>query len=198
MRRFMPARTWLVADPVWTATHDHGCAVPHSVVGEPGHALPVLRAYCGAQPPASSSLSWLTFGSQSSDWFWLPPITRRATTGSLTEAALARLPLTPIRTTRLCVQLIWTELQRSRAFAHWTPFSHTSAARIGPERTSSAANARCTEPKDPLHLLPPDVLQELPFSVPLVSAQSIETTIGPAAGATGIVVAELQRFATAS
>src|SRR4051794_22606328 len=69
MRLFMPAGTWLVAEPVWTATHGQGCAVPHSVVGEPGHAVPVLRVYWGAHPTASSSLSWLTFGSQSSDWF---------------------------------------------------------------------------------------------------------------------------------
>src|SRR5919198_3544326 len=138
------------------------------------------------------------FGSQSSDWFWLPPITRRATTGSLTVAALPRFPLTPMRTVRLWVQLVWTELQRSRAFAHCTPFSHTVAAWIGPERGSVAAKARWTLPNEPLHLLPPDVLHVFPFSVPLVSCQSIETSMGPAPGATGIVVAEPQRFAVAS
>src|SRR4051794_8288672 len=139
MRAFMPAGTWLVAEPVCTATHCHGCAVLHRALGEPGQAAaPVLRLYVGAQPSRSSSLSWLSAGSQSSDWFWLPPMTRSATIGSLTEAAFWRLPLTPIRTTMLCVQLTCTELQRSTELAHCTPFSETWATWIGPDRASAA------------------------------------------------------------
>ena len=86
IRWFIPAGTWFTAPPVWTATHVHGCAVAHSVVGRAGTGgVPVLRVYVGAQPVASSSLRLLTAGSQSSDWFWLPPATRSATTGSLTD-----------------------------------------------------------------------------------------------------------------
>src|SRR5919199_3261145 len=174
------------------ATHAHGCAVPHSVVGEPGHVAPVFLVYCGAQPTASSSLSWLMLGSQSSDWFWLPPTTRRATTGSLTEAAFARLPVTPMRTTRLCVQLVWTVLQRSNEFDHCTPFSNTWASWIGPDAVLDALKARCTVPNEPVHLFPPPVLHALPAWVPLVSAQPSVIGMAPAPGATGIVSGEFQ------
>ena len=82
MRRFMPAGTWLVAPPVWIATHGHGCARrPQRRLREPGHAVPVFLPYVGAHPVASSSLRLLWAGSQSSDWFWLPPTTRSATIG---------------------------------------------------------------------------------------------------------------------
>src|SRR5262245_21104361 len=135
-------------------------------------------------------------GSQSSDWFWLPPITRSATTGSLTDAALPRLALMPIRTTMLWVQLVCTELQRSTALAHWMPFSQTWATWIGPERALVAPNARCTVPNDPMHLLPLPVLQVLPCSLPLVSSQSTRTSEGPAP--TGSVsAAEFQSFEAA-
>jgi hypothetical protein len=131
-------------------------------------------------------------GSQSSDCVWLPPpATRSATTGSLTPVAFISAPLTPMRTTRLCVQLVWTVLQRSRSSAHGSPFSSTCATLIGPERASLALNARWTVPKLPLHLLPPEVEQVLPFSVPLVSAQLSVTGSGPAFGATGIVVGDV-------
>src|ERR671911_977036 len=114
----------------------------------------------GTQPLESSSLSWLTFLSQSSDWFWLPPTTRRATGGSPTEFEFAMLPLTPIRTTMLCVQLACAALQRSTELAHCSPSSQTCATLIGPERASVAANARWTDVNSPVHLLPLPVLQD--------------------------------------
>ena len=61
----------------------------------PGHAVPEFLVYCGRQPAASSSFSFGTLGSQSSDWFWLPPTTRSETTGSLTDDAYPRLPVMP-------------------------------------------------------------------------------------------------------
>ena len=88
----------------------------HSALALAGHVVPVFLRYCGAQPLASSVFSWLRAGSQSSDWFWLPPTTRRETMGSLTDEALARLPPTPMRTTMLWVQLACT------APNHWSNF----------------------------------------------------------------------------
>ncbi len=44
IRSFIPAGTWLVADPVCTATQFHGWAVAHSVVGEPGR--PCRCSWC--------------------------------------------------------------------------------------------------------------------------------------------------------
>src|SRR3954454_21198785 len=187
----MPAATWFVAVPVWIATHGHGCAVPQSALAVPGQLFPALMVYFGAQPPASSSLSCETAGSQSSDWFWLPPTTRRDTAGSLVEDARPRLPWTPTVTTRLCVQLVCTALQRSTELVR-TPASLTCSERIGPERAVVALSARWTSPKVPTHLLPLPVLHALPFSVPFVSAQSIVTAIWPAPTATGIVVAVVQ------
>src|SRR5437763_1643738 len=152
MRWFIPAATWFVAVPVWIATHDQGCGVLHSCEAPPGQAVPVLTAYWGLQPAASSSLSCERFGSQSSDWFWLPLTTRIETGGSFTLCASARLPCTPIRTTRLCVQLvlppphIWNEL------AQKAPFSQIWASLIGPERVSVALKDRCTTPNVPVHL----------------------------------------------
>ena len=64
------------------------------------------------QPVASSSDRFEMFGSQSSDWFWLPPMTRSATIGSLTLCALPRLAVIPSFTTSLCVfgvALLWNE-----------------------------------------------------------------------------------------
>ena len=162
IRRFKPAGTWFTAPPVCTATQVHGCAVAHNVPGELGQAVvPALREYVGRQPVASSSLRFDTAGSQSSDWFWLPPATRISTIGSFTDEAFARLPLTPIVTTRLCVQLVCAALQRSSEFAPETPSFEIVAILIGPERAAEAENARCTVPNEPLHLFPPVVPQLL-------------------------------------
>ena len=61
---------------------------------------------------ASSSERFEVFGSQSSDWFWLPPMTRSATIGSPTLCAFPRLAVIPSLTTSLCVfgvASLWNE-----------------------------------------------------------------------------------------
>src|SRR5687768_13098218 len=144
------------------ATQGHAWAVAHRSPAVAGQAVPAFFLYMGAQPVASSALRLLKAGSQSSDWFWLPPATRISTIGSLTDEAFSRLPLTPIRTTRSCVQLVWTELQRSSEFAPSRPFSEILASMIGPDRSELAPKTRWMTPNVPLHLLPPPVLQVSP------------------------------------
>src|SRR5215210_4338304 len=120
---------------------------------------------------------------------------RSATIGSLTEDAFPRLAVTPMRTTRLCVQLVCTALQRSSELAHVRPFSSTCATLIGPERVSLAAKVRCATPeKLPLHGLVPLLLQVAVPCLPTCSSQFIVTGMGPVAVGTGIVVGEDQTF----
>src|SRR4051794_30700258 len=49
MRWLSPVATWLVAPPVWSATHCQGCALAQSVWGLPGQAVPVFLTYLGEQ-----------------------------------------------------------------------------------------------------------------------------------------------------
>src|SRR4051812_25719175 len=153
MRSLRPAATWLTAPPVCSAAHCHGCVVPHSAEAVPGQVVPAFLAYAGRQPLASSSLRFEKLSSQSMDWFWLPPATRRETIGSLTLEAFPRFPWTPIFTTRLWVHCVWTALQRSNELAQKPPFSQIWASLIGPDR-DPALNVRCTVPKVSLHLFP--------------------------------------------
>ena len=58
MRVLRPAGTWFAAWPVWIAAHVHGWAVLHKADAPDGQVVPLLRAYSGLHPSASSSLSW--------------------------------------------------------------------------------------------------------------------------------------------
>src|SRR5919199_5145841 len=191
MRSFSPCATLLgcFATPLVTPTQAQGCAELHSVWMLPGQGVPAFFAYCGAQPSASSSLRSRP-GSQSSELPW-SVATRSVVGGSVGRLSFSRLARTPIRTTRLWVQVA----QRSSALAHFRPFSHTSATLMGPDRDSVAPNARWTVPKLPVHGLLFFVEHVLFLILPAVSAQSSVTGTGPAPEATGIVVGELHSFA---
>jgi hypothetical protein len=117
-------------------------------------------------------------GSQSSDWFWLPPTTRSVTTGSFTLWAFCRFGVRPIRTTRSCVPPVWNE------FFQKVPPSQIWASLIGPERGSVALKVRWTTPKEPWHGLLPPFLHTWPPTLPLVSSQCSSTGTGPTPGAT--------------
>src|SRR3954452_15492514 len=134
MRWLRPDATWFVAPPVCSATHCHGCALPQSVWGLLGQAVPVFLTYLGEQPFASSSFRLDSAGSQSSDCVWLPETTRRLTIGSLSleEICRPKFDLTPIFTTRLWLPPCWSEL------GHCAPFSESCARLIGPERSTLA------------------------------------------------------------
>src|SRR5262245_47302297 len=178
MRSRNPCSTCPTAPPVWMATQFHGCALLQSDGAVAGHVNPGLMAYCGAQPCLISSRRFGRFGSQSTDWFWLP-VTRMSTTGSLTAWATARLPATASFTTRSCV------LPCSNEFTSPEPPSQTWTILVGPERAADAEKVRCTVPKVPLHLLPLG-LQPFPWIVTLVSVTShlSSTGSGPADGFT--------------
>src|SRR5215213_5733486 len=114
---------------------------------------------------------------------------RRVTSGSLTPVAFCSTLVTPICTTRLCVQFACTAPHFSNEPPTGSPFSSTCATLIGPERVSTAPKVRWTVPNEALHLLPPAVEQVLEPTVPFCSSQSSLTSTGPAAAATGMVVA---------
>src|SRR5512132_412869 len=142
---------------------------------------------------ASSDFRFVCAGSQSSDWFWLPPTTRRATGGSLTLEAFCRLPTSCSSTTRFFVH---PDAHDGSEFASrpGSVASKRCAFLIGPECASSPANTRWTAVKVPLQGLLPLLLQVSPPEVPIVFSQLRLIGTEPRPGSIGIVLADTQRW----
>src|SRR6266545_1037053 len=180
IRRLSPFGTWLTALPVWIATQSQGSGLAQRADADAGHAVPVFGVYFGRHPKANSSARLLQSGSQSSDWFWLPPTTRSVTIGSFTSRAFCRFGMRPILMTRSWVVPVWKELAQNE------PVSHIWASLIGPERASFALKVRWTVPNEPLQGLLPPCVQGWPSTLPpvILSSHFSSTGRGPTPGAT--------------
>src|SRR4051812_36006904 len=189
MRRVKPLGILLTYWPVWFATHGQGggFGVAQSAGAWGGPPAPPFFWYAEAQPSASSSSKPEMAGSQSSPWLCEPPPEKRSSTiGSLMLFATSSAGGSPIVTTRLCVQLVSTVLQRWNESAPGTEFSETVKSWIGPERASLAENVRWTVPNEPLQGVLFLFVQTFVPTVPLRSSHFSWIGTGPAAGSTGI------------
>src|SRR5258705_13126106 len=124
MRRLSPLGILLTYWPVWFATHCHGggFGIAHRADTLDGQTVPLFGPYALPQPNAISSSKRVSVVSQSRPWLCEPPPAKRSSTiGSFTSRAPSSPGGTPILTTRSCVQVVSTALQRWIESAPATP-----------------------------------------------------------------------------